>query len=642
MAFSTGHQILGILGCAAAFGLTQAGCEPPPESEPEPGSAERTAESAEPIQPALACPNTLWVGRVPAGASCPEATSDGWDESALFPGATGMLGRFCRYEWTGAGAADVDALPHPPGSSEKGTVWLDRDCRVVAPMASPSPTETARTAGSPAMFETFLAALGMPTSVTLPTTAPTIRVAVIDSLPGGGEIGRSAHGFGMFSLIHDTACASTGSSCPLDLRAYLALDITAQGTVDRVHGGQFGYQSVVARQVFEATRDWVADGSPGHLVLNLSIAWDAAYNIDDEGQLAESAAAVREALSAARCVGALAFAAAGNESGGPVAATGAMYPAAWEQIALSCPGAVGEPPVYAVGGTDAVGGTLPNARVGARSRLVADGYVVPAQGQIGGTTERVGPYTGTSVATAAAVAAAALVWMKNDTYSASQVASHLHQTGLPTGLVPDVCPALGPCGLVRRLSFCGATGGQACRALPTANPAWGPSPYATLLAQTGQVVPDWSGTAPLTGTVCDGDVYFDSVAAAPSAIEACPAQLLPNETIVPWLSTQPGVPICGACSLSIFDPMAAILELGISEKLGQGMYPSVLTLQDENGRAVERYDLTAQTPAQGLLPGTVTRYRLPGMASSAFKFAVVEWLRGVDGQTQSDIPLATP
>lgn len=633
---------VGVVGCVALAGLVAAACgapEPPGEEAAEGVSPEGTAESAQAVEIDEACPGTVWIGRGPA-AQCPLPASSSWAVSKLFPGAAAApLDSFCMYEWVGAGPPHVPSLPKLPGHTEPATVWLDKDCHVVAPLGD---TEVMRAAVAPGQLDVFLRALRAPRTLSLPPSAPTVRVAVIDSWPSPYDVGRAAHGFGMAALVRTAACDGVVGPCPIDLRPYLALDLTAAGTRDPVHGGHFGYQGAVAKKIFEATRDWQEDETDSPLVLNLSIGWDAAYNVDEEGGMSEAAAAVREALAAARCAGALAFAAAGNESGGPTPSTGVMFPAAWEQVPVSCPAASGQPHVVAVGAVDAVGGPLPTARPGAEPRLVADGYLVPAQGPVGGVMTTVGPYSGTSVSCAAATGAAALVWSMNSGWTAGQVANHLYQTATPTPAVPDFCPSSGACLQVRRLSLCAATGSglASCRFSPIKNPTWGVGEQADLAARVWDSFDPWTGTATLLGTSCDGDVFHDSAACAPDEDEACPVEQRDNETVVPWLTPQPGNPICGACLLAISDPAESILELGISERLLGTVYPGTLSLLDDTGLVVQRYDLTSQTPVDGLYPGKVYEYPLPGLDTTIFKHAVVEWLRGPDGQAQSDIPLA--
>ena len=68
------------------------------------------------IPPALAeaCPRDRWVGYILRGnAACPPAMHPDWHVSKLFGGTTLAapdLGRFCLYDWTGAGAPLVGAL----------------------------------------------------------------------------------------------------------------------------------------------------------------------------------------------------------------------------------------------------------------------------------------------------------------------------------------------------------------------------------------------------------------------------------------------------------------------------------------------------------------------------------------------------
>jgi hypothetical protein len=174
--------------------------------------------------------------------------------------------------------------------------------------------------------------------------------------------------------------------------------------VDREHGGYLGMQSDLAEAIrSEVDTWWPKRGSQRHLVLNLSMAWDATlFGGLDAEQVADLRAgtqAVYRALQYAQGFDVLVLAAAGNQKKEPCVNYGPLLPAAWEMGAPreeSCRQAEEGPLLYAVGGVRADGSPLANARPGGMPRRAAYGET--------------GLYTGTSVATAVASSIAAVVW----------------------------------------------------------------------------------------------------------------------------------------------------------------------------------------------------------------------------------------
>jgi hypothetical protein len=629
-----------------------AGCAAPAPGEVDPEEA--VAEAPQGLLGLAECPGTVWVGRMTHAGECPFLPSSSpWSSTPMFgEDAPDELDRYCLLAWKGPGKptpADLASLPADP-TDDGHAGWYDRDCHVVAALATP--TELARNAVAQSMMETFAASLEAPTSILYPAGS-NVRVAIIDSHPSPTIVGRNPHGFAMGAIVSQLACPSAAGPCPVEVVPELALNVVSATEIDNHAGGYFGFQGKVATAVYSATKAWLgssANGEDGKLILNIALGWDDRYNLNEEGLMSAAVRASRDAIEYARCHGALVLAAAGNASGCEVSepSAGPMFPARWESFPLTCQEALGQPLVRAVGATDATGALMPSMRPGAMPRLAADGYLVPTKGTLAGVDVRHGPWSGTSVATAAVTAGAAMVWALNTNLSADQVANHLLATGIPTGASPDfcACSALPGCSCealaVKRVSLCDAAGTAAsgCWPLATKNPTWTPGQMLQVASNNNPTVTNATNLVTPIGGVCVGTVYTAGIPASPDPAELCPVEVLHNETVIPFSTPQPTVPICGACGLYMgLAPNDSTLEVGVSEGIIDPVSPATLTLHDANGVALQRYDIGSQAPVGGLLGGDVYRFQLPPINAGLARYAVIEWFRGYDGQTTSDVAI---
>lgn len=253
----------------------------------------------------------------------------------------------------------------------------------------------------------------------------TVRLAILDTAPTNDEnpekdrcepeeITCSAHGPELVRVVRGLLDRRYLSGVRLVSRRALSWGWLEESHPPRAvrapdeNAGAFGTPWDLAKAVVDEV---VARKETGddHLVLNLSIGWEALWGeADTPSELRPSLAAVFQALKYARCEGALIFAAVGNRSGGPEALTaaGPLLPAAWERWTVDdcdCSG----PLLFAVGGIGADDRYLPNRRFGSLPSLVALGEHA-FERDANGRPRR--SMTGTSVSTAFVSAAATATW----------------------------------------------------------------------------------------------------------------------------------------------------------------------------------------------------------------------------------------
>jgi hypothetical protein len=330
------------------------------------------------------------------------------------------LKRFCVYE-----SKKKFGKPGPPTANPK-LVRIDQDCAAVSATGGNS-----QPLPSWQDFSNFFLAQAGQASLDI-TQQNGVRLAFLDTHPTGGVVpskppkgaGTSQHGYTLAHIARNLICSPlTSDRCAAQITTQLALPIRKFNPkskkltrIDTKNGGHLGLQSDLADAIVSAVEAWQTDPqAPPHLVLNLSVAWDGdLFGGLGEGQVAEMRAgtqAVYWALRYAADHGVLVLAAAGNRKDCDGDQPGPLLPAAWEGGAPpdgTCSQPLEKPLLYAVGGIDSQGNTLPNARPESLPKRAAYGAyaVVPSLTSGGSTTM----YTGSSVATAVASSIAAIVW----------------------------------------------------------------------------------------------------------------------------------------------------------------------------------------------------------------------------------------
>jgi hypothetical protein len=412
---------------------------------------------------AKACAEWRWIGiKSQPGDACPAIA--GWKAEPLFEALAAErvkadpygrekglptavpsgkvvqeLKRFCVYDRKSDGAS-------PPAASGR-LVRIDRDCAAIAVAADEDQVTDWRQ-----YSKRFLQQAGKPGEPLAIKNREGVRLAFLDTHPTGEGVptqrptakGSSEHGYTMAHIARNLICSPEESRvCAALITTRLALPITSfdpkseKRTTRAVkgQGGRIGLQSDLADAIRDEVDDWVLDGKPQRLVLNLSVAWDGdLFSGLDEQQVAQMRAgtqAVYWALRYATGFDALVVAAAGNKS--TCAKSGPLLPAAWEKggpLNELSAGSPTTPLLYAVGAVDSMGEPLANSRDKATPMRVAYGsstvVSAPAAGQ-----KSTAKHTGTSVATAVVSSVAAIVWDTLPDRSPARIMEILYRSGDP-------------------------------------------------------------------------------------------------------------------------------------------------------------------------------------------------------------------
>lgn len=649
------HHYLTRLSCgAAAVTLLIAATAPMTACEtservarPEPGGLTDVLDAQTGAPADLtgeACSGRRMVGRVALGASCP-ASPSGWLKSGLFDGlnySDSELARYCLYEWQGAAAptaAQIAALPKRGALAP--TDWLDKDCLAVA---AAGVSADAYNALKPGLHQAFLQQVGAPAS--LPSGGAPVRVAVLDSRPevhGTSPNDQLGHGLGMMRIVLDLTCDLMAGPCPVTVHPYLALNLTSATSSNLQHGGFYGHQSNLARQIVMAVDAWQSEQPAANLIVNLSAGWNPAFSKGTAHPISEAVTAVRTALEYASCQGALVFAAAGNDSG-TLAPNGPVEPAAWEADSVTCNASGPKPLLYSVAGVDGADKPLFNARPGGRPRLAAPGFMIaPTHPNLS-----LGPYTGSSPSTATITAAAALIWSQQPGLAASNVVESVRSQAVSLGEPADYCHTP-PCGDIARVSLCNvAQSIYGAGAVACTTPAAGSGANPSFTAGQQIELSSWaegtfagSATEPFLPTGCSqlvtGLVTDETTPEALTPWYLCADEHLPNALTVPFVEPQPTPDVCGACMLDVLAninglTLDAELLIFVAEDFASDAYAMSLDLLDESGNVLLAVDLTqvedvSGTPLiNGLAPGDSATVELVDLPTVPYHSASLNWL----------------
>ena len=618
---------------------------------------------------AEACPPTRWVGRVAAGDTCPaprEAAGGVWTRGRLFDVAPGdpappdAGSAFCQYTWRPRVAAPPDVAALPSDGARTATVWLDRDCHALAAQAgvgtpARNALELVWTSLHAAYRDQVEAVPSLPPPL---ASGPPVRVAVLDSSPEAGSWpGANYHGQDVQRVIADLSCPPGSAHCASVLSEHLALYLESPGKPNFVEGGQFGDISRLAVTLWDAVRDWEVAGVPGQrLVVNASVAWDALYNGPDEvplggayGSPRQAVQAVRLALEYARCRGALVVAATGNISGGLDAATGPMYPAAWEAESIDLPcggGGSPQPLIRAAGAVDGADAWSQSTRDGGRARLVAPGELAIAPDAVtpGSSTELV---SGSSMAAAVVSATAAVVWSYRPGLTADEVAELVYDAGVElTAEGPaDFClSTTGACAdPVHRVSVCRAAQLAIDRAWaecvgtcpPVADDLGCPVDLAYAGTRTALTLAECVPVRDLAAALGSAylingeDLTYDvpipfcgsTLRTDPSfprglgVLEPCPGLQFSSGKREPWaVWPQPDPEPCAAC-LRYWDSHGATITVAVNDERKEPLWDPIVVVSDGTS-----YDLGA-VYSGALYPGKVYAFEKIDIPSGSSKYS---------------------
>jgi len=512
------------------------------------------------LETAKACADWRWIGISRCGVPCPDIP--GWTVRPLFPqvppaasGPEGScatkgseqgdfpatkqsekvpgpdviqeLSRFCVYE-----AADKGReRPQAPPARSAELVRLDQDCAALAASAPADPDRESAAASS----QDFMAESGLPVRPFTIANPYSVRLAFLDTQPTAEHLpewqGNSPHGFALAYIGQSLVCED--ESCAARITTRLALPIIEFNPKspkltrrDEDKGGYLGMQSDLAVAIKNEVDDWQRGrrgSSERHLVLNLSLAWDGElFGGLGQEQIYDMRAgtqAVYRVLQYAAGFDALVLAAAGNAKAEPCSNFGPLLPAAWETDSVrdeSCRDHR-RPLLYAVGGLQAGGSALGNARPGGMPRRAA--YAVNAEARCPLASGYTATLTGTSVSTAVVSSIASVVWASFPDKSSCEVMDMLDASGDELPLLADFwfgdsafpAPAHPH---VHRLSLCRVLEHVCARRDATCQ-----VPLRCALSRRGSSA--W--------------------------LQPSDPSAWPRETCQPWLYPQPDSPTCPAC-----------------------------------------------------------------------------------------------
>jgi hypothetical protein len=603
----------------------------------------------------------VWIAikTAPAAAVCPDIP--GWDEDHLFgPPASQPLGlaRFCRYVW--AGAAPAPALPADPGiaAASRDQVGVAVQTSLSDAIQGTFRDATLHYAGTvPDLAPAAAGSVGARTRMTVVDTSPTAGVS------GDPEtvIATSDHGYNLLNIATALSCDSDGD-CAFDLQSRLGMQLvenpSGELVPDLVNGGTHGSSSFLATAIREEVEAWEADATGHGLVLNLSLGWLPRWGgggpKTSVGTWPVAVQAVHAAVLDAQCRGALVFAAAGNDTGGPSDRLGALVPARWDThdvAASECVTAMGgtladyadvdgTKLLHAVGGVDRHGADIANARKNGRPSLVAYSSRAAVLDHAGTDTT---PVTGTSVGSLVAATAAAAIWEIDPTMTPDDVVGELRTSGVAIGGIScPLCPG-GGCGPSVQVDVCSAVAavcGSSCSEVVGSLACSGTAPV--FEAQSGPMA-DWYA-APQTGQVTEVLAYgpgshavctFGNTelwATTPTMPDQpCPQDQYYLAGATPYANPQPTHTFCPTC---FFHRDFGTLVLEEDRKWSEATSVTITVWLTTGAKQ-------AFTALQADLPDTNSAtWALPSAVAADFDYAEITADYGADGIYSTTIEVA--
>ncbi|MEM6794588.1 MAG: hypothetical protein AAF725_11455 [Acidobacteriota bacterium] len=517
-----------------------------------------------PVDPSAAEYGWQWIGvRLDSTVGCPSVLGTPWQVSELFPGSSGApLNTFCRYRYIGSGLPDPGpVLALVPGSLESVTA----DRMVVHGLGSLGGGLANHLAS---LFDRHAGRIHLPVD----SSAARPRLSILDTSPTTGMNPQalpdhSPHGRTLQRFAEHLLCTSGPQACVADINSRLTLGYRnfsseGPGKRDAVQGGFYGTISDLALAIWEEVV--LAGKQDVRLVLNLSVGWDPIYGgLEIEPiDMPEDVRAVYHALLEAACSGAVVIAAAGNRTDQHRPHSGPLLPAAWAERMDSsgaCRASGGSSKrrlLYSVGGVQASGEPLANARPGSASRLAAYADHATVSSGVDGSPEL--PLTGSSVAALVASATAAAVLHYRPSLGVEAVMDGLYYSGDSLSRTAEVCQ--GATCDVRYISLCEAVT-DACSSFvlehcPTSLPACfarplGPALIDNPLSLLGSSPDHWVDVSAFVPTplqdVCGS--HQPSAGAGLEPTEPCPHRQRRGFGRQPWTQPQPSSDPCPNCTL---------------------------------------------------------------------------------------------
>jgi hypothetical protein len=456
-----------------------------------------------------------------------------------------------------------------------------------------------------------------------------VRLTFIDSQPTGSGLPAqpppgSLHGYTLLHLAAGLACPS--GRCVASRRALEQTEFDPNLPVrvrPAAEAGSIGTVTQLGNAITAEVLRWQPTESSRHLILNLSLGWDGELFGDLKGRSASdlepSVQYVYNALRFAAEKKALVIAAAGNRRGGVNDSQWPLLPAAWE-LSTAAPKAAASPPlVYAVGGIDWQGLSLPNARTGGRPQRSAYGDHAVTKASNGEATAIL---TGSSVATAVVSSVAAVVWSLRPELQPAEVMRLIDGSAEPLpNAKADFYLLKGsqPAPPLLRVDL--------CRAIQAASPKaavrcrkWEPHPPG-LGAKFADVnlpaTPAPKQGNPSAGCPAGSQAWLNASSSV-SLVTTCPANQFPSVDAQRWVLPQPEDAPCPGCSL--IPPRGAATTYTMMWQPSPGWQASVssgaVTFVD--GSAFLEIDCPNAPSLQNVqvpvLPGSSALQPVPGLA----------------------------
>lgn len=527
-----------------------------------------------PPQTDTACAAWRWIGiKREASGQCPVPPQGDWYVHELFDIRKGApvppgLRAFCVYERRdmagGSGLREV-----------KGLISIEPDCAGLAVAGEVVPESWT------VWQKHFFAQVE---SVPLPAAKQRqVRLSILDTAATRDETGsdhpadhpgNSPHGYTLANMARDLVDPVTRihTELALPIVAFDAQDPAASKR-DEVHGGYVGLLTDLATAVFATVADWQQQDRDAHLVINLSMGWDADFfgGLErDVSTMPPAVQAVYRSLQYAALRGALVVAASGNVLGLPSKDVGPLLPGAWETRPApsrkECETILGKsrlcqrldwdrsnprPLLWAAGGVRGSGKPLANARAKGLPRLVtfADHAVVADQTG----TKPTATLTGSSVASLVVSSVASAVWFYNPKASAAEVMEMVYASGQDQGVAADFRLA-GSSPNRHRISLCpaltvackgGACAAPSCDSKLLAVPAL---PAATMGAPASASAAGVAQAYPNPSPPCTSG-YGLLIDTSKPPLHPCPFQVLTGIAAVSWNGPQPGSNPCPNCTM---------------------------------------------------------------------------------------------
>lgn len=459
------------------------------------------------------------------------------------------LDRFCLYE--GPDPVSRADLKRLVGEVES----LDPDCKSAAALGSDLETMTWQPLQTQFLQQTGRA------SIAPKAGGRAVRLAIVDTQPTSEGVptkrGCSPHGYTLAHMAQNLVCSDPAAGvegCAAQIATRLALKVKSSNPgVARVYepceGGLVGWIADLAAAIQDEVDSWTAQKSADHLILNLSVGWDA----DLFGGLKERSVekmqapvqAVYRALEYATERGALVIAAAGNATPGPTAHEGPILPAGWEGWS---PGSTGRskpnyrPLVFAVGGVRWNDALLSNSRPKANPPRVAyaDHAVVADPNLAGpGGIRPTATLTGTSVAALVVSSSAALAWGEKPTLAPNELMQYLETSrGFATQIAADFGTPAG--GRAKRICLGDPSSCKGAKSRFSFTPSLASFPAPAMDASVLALAPS---NAPCRAA----RVLKTPGTPIPNGL--CPCDQIESANAQPWVEPQPESDPCTSCAI---------------------------------------------------------------------------------------------